>query len=51
VPLRRRRPIRQLLRSIWTQGWRTGDLVRIGTEHDNPEHLTQAGDDEGGPRS
>jgi integrase len=41
-----RSPHQDFFDPIWTQGWRTGDLVRIGTEHDNPEHLTQAGDDE-----
>ncbi|HET6753372.1 MAG TPA: hypothetical protein VFH23_05420 [Jiangellaceae bacterium] len=40
-----RSPHQHFFDPIWTQGWRTGDLVHIGTEHDSPDQLPEAGDD------
>ena len=40
-----RSPYQDFFDPIWARGWRAGDLVHIGTEHDNPEQLLEAHDD------
>ena len=37
-----RSPHQDFFNPIWTQGWRAGDLVHIGTAHDNPDQHPEA---------